>query len=224
MQTIAAALRGLRSAGRRRSGGVSGAASAGFLPRSCQILDWEAGHSKSVRRGDGNCQSGCSYCYKYGDIAEEPFSLCGGCDERRYCSTSCAYADWHFGRGDGAHHLTCPGAKAAERLAGETRWRNGGSATSDLSRFRCGVVNGNIALGTDAAARAERRSTPPLRRRNALARGLVPRVRLPQKSDGVEARPVRRQGLVAPRAEPRAVGEETSHQEASQALQPPALS
>jgi hypothetical protein len=40
------------------------------------------------------------------------------------------------------------------------------------------------------------------------ARPLVPRVRLPQKSDGVEAPPVRREGAVPPRAEPRAVGEE----------------
>ena len=40
------------------------------------------------------------------------------------------------------------------------------------------------------------------------ARPLVPRVRPPQKRDGVEARPVRREGSVAPRAEPRAVGEE----------------
>jgi hypothetical protein len=114
---------------------------ASYCSRSCQILDWEAGHSKTcTQRRRKLSERYCSYCYKYGDIAEEPFSLCGGCDERRYCSTNCAYVDWHFGRGDGAHHLTCPGAKAASesRENAMAKWRE---RNQRLSRFRCGVVN-----------------------------------------------------------------------------------
>ena len=114
---------------------------ASYCSRSCQIQAWAEDHSETcTQRRRKLSERYCSYCYKYGDIAEEPFSLCGGCDERRYCSTNCAYVDWHFGRGDGAHHLTCPGAKAASdsRENAMAKWRE---RNQRLSRLRCGVVN-----------------------------------------------------------------------------------
>ena len=96
-----------------------------------------------------------------------------------------------------------PRREGSERLAGERDGEMAGAHPAPLaislwrSEFVRSIVHNS---GEDPY------STPPLLQ--IPARPLVPRVRPPQKRDGVEAAPVRHEGLVAPRAEPRAVGEE----------------
>ena len=86
----------------------------------------------------------CSYHYVWRH-------RCGGCDERN-CSTSCAYADWHFGRGDGAHHLTCSGAKGGEsRENAMAKWRERNQRAADV-RGWVGKVAGPDSTCRIAAA------------------------------------------------------------------------